>query len=322
MIRTRSLCKTDASFKEDFPATEISDQCALGDHIVWVDVTDPTSEDFLQLAEEFKFHPLSIEDVQHEHQRPKIEEHQGYYFVVIYVARLDDDQSLQLVELNVFLGKNYVVTVHSKPVPQLDTAFRLWREWASDKAEGTGLLMYLLVDTIVDDYLPILDAISDRVEEVEQHIFGHFRSESIQDIFYAKKQLLYLRRAIAPLRDVFNVLLRREQPLFDQRTYLYFQDVFDHVLRVTDTIDTLREIVSSTMDAYLSVSGNRMNLIMKRLTSIATILMSVTLIASIYGMNFGIMPELGWKYGYVFALSIMLLVGVVLFVFLRRTRWL
>jgi magnesium transporter len=287
-----------------------------------VDVSDPTSDDFLQLAEEFKFHPLSIEDVQHEHQRPKIEEHQGYYFVVIYAARMSDDQSLELVELNVFLGKNYVVTVHSKPLPQLQTVFRLWKEWAEKGGEGTGLLMYLLVDTIVDEYMPILDAISDRVDEVEQHIFGHFKQESIQDIFYAKKQLLYLRRAVAPLREVFNVLLRREQPIFEQRTYLYFQDVFDHVLRVTDTIDTLREMVSSTMDAYLSISGNRMNLIMKRLTSIATILMSVTLIASIYGMNFAIMPELNWKYGYVFALSVMLVVGILLYLFLRRTRWL
>jgi len=134
--------------------------------------------------------------------------------------------------------------------------------------------------------------------------------------------LLYLRRAVTPLRDVFNTLLRREQPIFPRDTHLYFQDVYDHLIRVADTIDTLRDMLSSTMDAYLSVSGNRMNKIMKRLTSISTILMSVTLIAGIYGMNFVFMPELRWRYGYVGALTSMVAVGVALYVYLKKVDWL
>ncbi|HEV2904217.1 MAG TPA: CorA family divalent cation transporter, partial [Pyrinomonadaceae bacterium] len=137
-----------------------------------------------------------------------------------------------------------------------------------------------------------------------------------------KKKLLYLRRAITPLRDVFNTLLRREQPIFPRETHVYFQDVYDHLIRVADNIDTLRDMLSSTMDAYLSVSGNRMNKVMKRLTSVSTILMSVTLIAGIYGMNFVFMPELRWRYGYVFALLSIVAVGLALYAYLKKVDWL
>src|SRR5207253_11439639 len=153
-------------------------------------------------------------------------------------------------------------------------------------------------------------------------IFGEFRPEALEEIFRIKKQLLVLRRSITPLRDVFNTLLRREQPLFARETHVYFQDIFDHIIRVADTIDTLRDMLGSTMDAYLSVQGNRMNMVMKRVTSIATILMSVTLIAGIYGMNFQHMPELYWKYGYVFALVSMVAVGLSLYIYLKKVKWL
>src|SRR5437868_6785731 len=153
-------------------------------------------------------------------------------------------------------------------------------------------LARMLIDAIVDEYVPLLDTLSDKMEELEDQIFEDFRSEAIEEIFRVKKQLLFLRRAVTPLRDVFNTLLRREQPIFSRETLVYFQDVFDHLIRVADTIDTLRDMLGSTMDAYLSIQGNRMNMIMKRLTSVATMLMSVTLIAGVYGMKFEFMPEL------------------------------
>ena len=137
------------------------------------------------------------------------------------------------------------------------------------------------------------------MDSLEDQIFADFQAEAVEDIFRVKKELLVLRRAVTPLRDVFNTLLRREQPMFSRETHTYFQDVFDHLIRVADTIDTLRDMIGSMMDAYLSISGNRMNMIMKRLTSISTILMSVTFVAGIYGMNFDYMPELKWRYGYV-----------------------
>ena len=322
MIRTICLNRESRVFTNVEDPDEISNLCTISPNIIWVDVADPTSEDFEELAKEFGFHPLSIEDCRNEHQRPKVEEFQGYYFIVLYEAELIMGRHLELRELNIFLGKNYLVTVHSQPLRAIDIAERLWREWTDLAERGTGLLAYLLIDVIVDDYMPLLDALSDRMDDLEDQIFVDFQPSALEEIFRIKKELLFLRRSVTPLRDVFNTLLRREQPIFSRETHVYFQDVFDHLIRVADTIDTLRDMLSSTMDAYLSVSGNRMNMIMKRLTSISTILMSITLVAGIYGMNFEFMPELKWKYGYVGSLGSMVLVGLAIYYYFRRIKWL
>lgn len=322
VITTVCLNTLSREFTENCLAADISELRAEAHHVVWTDVSDPTSQDFDELAEEFGFHHLSIEDCRNEHQRPKVEEYTGYYFIVLYEAQLaGPNDRLELRELNIFLGNNYLVTVHSRPIRAIETARRLWSEWIDRSDQGAGLLAYLLIDGIVDDYLPLLDIISEHMDNLEDSIFGEWRAEVIEEIFGIKKKLLYLRRSITPLRDVFNTLLRREQPIFPRETHVYFQDVFDHLIRVADTIDTLRDMLSSTMDAYLSVSGNRMNKIMKRLTSISTILMSVTLIAGIYGMNFVFIPETRWRYGYVFALSSMVGVGLALYAYLKKVNW-
>ena len=323
VITTVCLNSTSRKLTANCLAADISELREVEGNVIWADVSDPTSQDFEELAEEFGFHHLSIEDCQNAHQRPKVEEYPGYYFIVLYEAELaGPNERLELRELNIFLGKNYLVTVHSRPIRAVETARRLWSEWMDRAEQGSGLLAYLLIDAIVDDYLPLLDIISERMDALEDSIFGEFRAEAIHEIFAIKKKLLYLRRAVAPLRDVFNTMLRREQPLFRRESYVYFQDVFDHLIRVADTIDTLRDMLSSTMDAYLSISGNRMNQVMKRLTAISTLLMSVTLIAGIYGMNFTYMPELSARYGYIGALVSMLLVALTLYLYFRRIKWL
>ncbi|MDQ4122576.1 MAG: magnesium/cobalt transporter CorA [Acidobacteriota bacterium] len=322
MISTICLDSSTKQFTRDLPTPEISDYCLQEQNVVWVDVNDPTSQDFLDLAEEFNFHPLSIEDCRNLHQRPKIEEYKGYYFIVLYEAQLaGPTDRLELRELNIFLGANYVVTVHSRPVRAVEKVRKLWGEWADRSEHGAGLLAYLLFDAIVDDYLPLLDILTERVDNLGDEIFTDFQPDSFQTIFRIKKQLLYLRRSVTPLRDVFNIMLRREQPIFKREIYVYFQDVFDHLIRVADSIDALREMLGTTIDAYLSVSSNRTNLVMKRLTSVATILMSVTLIAGIYGMNFDYMPELKWRYGYIFALGSMVVVGLVIYLYLKKSKW-
>lgn len=322
MIQTTCLNSVTRQFLPECSVAAISDMVARPEVIVWTDVSDPTSQDFLDLAEEFGFHPLSIEDCQHGHQRPKIEEFKGYYFIVMYEAHLNSEQDLELRELNMFLGKDFLVTVHSKPIRAIETARRVWPRWIDRAHEGSGLLAYLLIDAMVDDYMPLLDTVSETMDELEDEIFEVFKPESIEKIFYIKKQLLQLRRHVTPLRDVFNTMLRREQPIFARETHIYFHDVFDHTIRVSDTIDTLRDMLASIMDAYLSVSNNRMSMIMKRLTSISTILMSVTLIAGIYGMNFDFMPELHWPFGYAYVLGLILLVAAALTIFLKKVKWL
>jgi magnesium transporter len=322
MISTICLNSQSKQFTRDFPTNDISERCSENQNVVWVDVSDPTSQDFLDLAKEFNFHPLSIEDCFNPHQRPKIEEYKGYYFIVVYEAQLAGPRDrLELRELNIFLGSNFVVTVHSRPIRAIETARRLWGEWTDRSEQGAGLLAYLLFDAIVDDYLPLLDILNERVDNLEDEIFTDFKPDSLQRVFRIKKQLLRLRKAVTPLRDVFNVMLRREQPIFAREIYVYFQDVFDHLIRVADSIDTLRDMLGTTMDAYLSVSSNRTNLVMKRLTSISTILMSVTLIAGIYGMNFDYMPELKWRYGYIFAIGSMIVVGLSLYLYLKKSKW-
>ncbi|MEJ7615610.1 MAG: magnesium/cobalt transporter CorA [Pyrinomonadaceae bacterium] len=323
MINTVYLDTKTKAFSNTCPSSDISDLCMKEGHVVWADVSDPTGQDFAELTAEFNFHPLAIEDCQNGHQRPKVEEYQGYYFMVVYEAELaGPSDALELREMGIFLGPNYLVTVHKRPIRALETAKKLWPQWIDRAEHGSGLLAYLLIDAIVDDYLPLLDLISERMDDLEDQIFGDFQSQSIEEIFRVKKMLLHLRRSVTPLRDVFNTLLRREQPLFAREIHVYFQDVYDHLIRVADTIDTLRDLLGSTMDAYLSVSGNRMNQVMKRLTSISTILMSVTLIAGIYGMNFNYMPELEWKYGYTFALGSMIAVGLGIYLYLRKVKWL
>ena len=322
MIKTLVLDRSTRSFTRHPDSNEISELCARTPNIVWVDVADPTSGDFDDLAREFGFHPLAIEDCRNEHQRPKIDEYQGYYFLVIYEAEMKPGCELELRELNIFLGPNYLVTVHSQPIRALAQAQHLWSQWTDLAERRTGVPAYLLMDSIVDDYMPMLDEFADLLEEIEEKIFEDYNSEALREIFRIKKQLLFMRRAVVPLRDMFNVLLRREQPIFSRETMVYFQDVYDHLLRTADAIDTLRELVASTMEAYLSVAGNRMNVVMKRLTSISTILMSVTLVAGIYGMNFQYMPELGARYGYVGALLSMLAIGLALYFYFRKIKWL
>lgn len=322
MIQTLVLNRESRAFNVITDPQEISRLRAITANVIWVDVAEPTEDDYRLLASEFSFHELAIEDCRNAHQRPKVDEYEGYYFIVLYESELTEEGALHLREINIFLGKNYLVTVHSQPIKALERGKRLWRGWTDLAERGSGLVAYLLIDAIVDDYLPLLDRLSDRMDDLEDLLFGDFQPGVIEEIFRIKKQLLYLRRAIAPLRDVFNVLLRREQPIFSRETLVYFQDVYDHLIRVADTIDTLRDLLGSTMDAYLSISGNRMNMVMKRLTSISTILMSVTLVASIYGMNFKYMPELEMRYGYVWALSAMLFIGASIYFFFRWIKWL
>ncbi|NOT59727.1 MAG: magnesium/cobalt transporter CorA [Acidobacteria bacterium] len=300
----------------------ISELCGEPHKIVWVDVNDPTGDDFAELAKEFNFHPLAIEDCRLAHQRPKIEEYSNCYFIVLYEAELNADSELELRELNLFLGKNFLVTAHSRPIHAVAEAEKLWLSWADGNEQPTALLAYLLIDRIVDEYMILLDTLSDRIDELEDRIFGDFQPASLQEVFRIKKQLLYLRRSITPLRDVFNKLLRRELPIFTRETLIYWQDVYDSLNRVAEMIDTLRDMLASTVDAYMSVSGHRMNVTMRWLTAVSTILMSVTLLAGVYGMNFNYMPELGWRYGYVAVLLAMLGLALALYFYFRKIKWL
>jgi magnesium transporter len=294
----------------------ISDLIRDGRHVLWLDIKDPTAADIELLRREFGFHELALEDVVRRGQRAKIEHYGDYCFIVFYAIRPG-----RYDEISLFVGRNYLVTIHLGDVPEIVETTTRWQQNADRLDHGVAVPVYSLLDAMIDGYFPVIDDIAERVEEIESAIFTPARAP-LADLFALKRELLNLRRVLAPEREVLNVLLRRDEPIFGEQALAYFQDLYDHVIRVVDSVDLYRDQLSGLLDAQLAVVSNRLNFTMKRMTALATILMSVNLIASIYGMNFAHMPELQWEYGYFGALGAMLMLGLLLSFVFRRIDWL
>lgn len=316
------VCHEKGRFLSEVTAEDISDLRAHPDHTLWFDITSPTAEDFRKLREEFGFHPLAIEDASRHHQRPKVDSYDNYYFVVFYCMEMDEQYHFSTSPLYMFIGSNYLVTVHEEPINQIQETVRRWQSPTSPLGQDVGSLIYALLDAIVDDYFPVMDRIADRVEDLEERIFGKFDEGALESIFQLKKDLLQIRRIVTPERDVLNVMLRRDIRVFDEHDVTYLQDVYDHIIRVVDAIDIYRDLLASALDTFLSLQSNQLNQVVKALTITSIVLMSVAIVAGIYGMNFDYMPELHWRYGYLWALGLMVAIAVGVIAFFRRIKWL
>lgn len=320
------VCAMNGTYVKDPPLEQLDALLAQPEAVTWLDVCDPDDADYVTLQERFHFHPLTLEDVKHGGGRPKVEQHENYYFIIFYVicASQNKDRAdhFELQPLYLFAGPNYLVSVHTGTLVQIEETMARWRNPGTPPGDRVGSLLYNLLDTIVDDYFPLLDRVAEESEQIEDQIFESFERSSIQTIFGLKRDLLALRRVIAPERDVLNVLMRRELPLFRGKDIVYLQDIYDHIIRVADNIDNYRDLLSSALDSYLSVEASRQNQILKVLTVTSIILMTDALIAGIYGMNFAHMPELSWQFGYPFAIGLMVLLSGGLFVFFKRKKWL
>lgn len=277
--------------------SEITDLAKVSDWIenpkatVWVDISTIDDAAIHCLREEFHFHPLSIEDVARQHQRPKIEIYPQYYFLVVYALHpVEGTETPVLDELAIFLGANYVVTVHARPIHEVGEVWDRWRDQNQVIGSDVGALLYALLDRIIDDYFPVIDQIAERVEVIEEKIFESFDRSALSEVFALKKDLLTLRRVVSPERDVLNVLLRRDPPILPQHAVVFLQDVYDHVLRVLDSIDTYRELTSSCLDAFLSVQSNTLSEVMRRLTMISTVFLPMGFLTGFFGMNFEALP--------------------------------
>lgn len=315
---TRALVHHDSGgFDESPKLDDISVLLQTQDQIVWLDIQDPTDEDVELLRKEFCFHELALEDIGREHQRSKIEAYDGYYFLVFYGLRRQKCQ-----EIDLFIGERYLVTIHDGEVPEIATTVERWRLNADRMGHAVAVPIYSLLDAIVDGYFPVIDEIAEEVEDIESAMFRPRADSHQAEIFRLKRELLNLRRILAPERELLNTLIRRDEPVFGADTLPYFQDVYDHVIRVLDTVDLNRDQLSGLLDAHLAVVSNRLNTVMKRMTALATILMSVNLVASNYGMNFERMPELKWAFGYPWALSLMVVIGLLLTYVFKRIDWL
>lgn len=303
---------------EERPAAELSES---RDRTAWLVIDDP--RDVGLVAEELQLHPLAIEDATHRHQRPKIEEYDGaFYFLVVYALEEPAPDAVREHEVSIFMAQNVVVTVHEGDFPQRIAVEKRFRE---GRFETPGLLLHALLDTIVDGYFDVVERFADRIELLESLILddtqGGFRT-SLRELFRLKRDLVTIRQRIAPEREVLAVLVRGDiRQLREPGRRAYFQDVYDHIVRVTDQIDTFRELTSNVIDAHLAAASNRLNEVLKVLTSVATILLVVTLVTSFFGMNFEAIPYrsegLFWA-----ALAGMLVSVGVLAVYFRRRGWL
>jgi magnesium transporter len=288
---------------------------------VWLDIQDPTEADIQILREEFRFHELALEDALRREQRPKVDEYPGYYFIVLYAASVGTDPGVDTHEVHCFWGKNYVVTLHDGPIVEVDTAIQRWSAATDAQEQTVAYQVYLLLDSVVDGYFPVLDALAERIADLEDRIFDN-QSGTLRQLFDLRRGLLNTRRTLAPSRDVVNSLLRRDTPIFPQELVPYLADVYDHAIRVIDTLDLQHDLLSSAVETYLSVTSNRLNQTMRTMTALTIGLMAPTLIAGIYGMNFRYMPELDWPLGYPLALALMgATIGVLLLIF-KRIDWL
>ncbi len=285
----------------------------------WIDVS-PADETTLEtLAGEFGLHPLLVEDSLHRQPRPKFDAFpDGSFLAWLYVVG-SGDGGLNLKEIDVFIGKDYLITVHEGDIPQIGEVIG---ELSRHPSLGTDWLLHAIIDRLVDSLLPYVDSLGDELEDLEDRLLDQPTPEDLQRLYSIRRRLVRLHRIIAPERDIVRGLAR-ERNIVSEDAYRYFQDVSDHLAHVEDAIETYRDVGAAAMDIYLSALNNRMNAIMKQLTVVATIFMPLTLISGIYGMNLleGMWPRSNGEFSFAIVIGSMLVIALWMSVFFRRKRW-
>jgi len=290
---------------------------------VWIGLLEPSEELLREVQREFRLHDLAVEDAHRAHQRPKLEEYGDAIFIALRTAQRAPDGKIAFGETHVFVGPGYLVSVRhgaSKPYVEVrqrcESAPHLLRK-------GPGFVLYALMDFVVDNYFPIVDELEEDLERLEEDIFGgNYRRETTENIYDLKRDLLGLKRAVSPLIDICNRLTRFDSSLIDAESRPYFRDVYDHVIRINETVDNLRELLNGALEANLSLISIQQNEVTKKLASWAAILAVPTMIAGIYGMNFEVMPELKWSLGYPTVLVAIVAACAVLYWRFKKVGWL
>jgi magnesium transporter len=321
VIRTR-VYRHGVCEATDFDPERVSDYLEESGTIVWMDVAQPTEQEFALIAEEFSLNPLAVEDALHERQRPKLDHYDDHVFISLYNVHLDHDSGeLRASELAAFAAERYLITVRKNPQFAIDDVVKRWDDTADLAKHGVGFLLWGLLDVVVDSHFDTVQSLDTEIEELEDLLFDDRpRSPEVQRrSFELRKSLVLLRRVVLPTREVLNALMRRENKLVDEVLMPYYQDVYDHVLRAADWTDSMRDLVATILETNLTIQGNRMNLIMKKVTSWAAIAAVPAIVTGYYGMNVRLFPAAGSLAGGVAALVLMAgLVGVLYFAFKRR----
>ncbi|MET0542145.1 MAG: magnesium/cobalt transporter CorA [Variovorax sp.] len=310
----------------DIPVADISEYMARPNCFVWVALSDPSPEELDELQEEFGLHELAVEDARHGHQRPKIEEYGNSLFVVMHLVEpvvIDDKPELNVGEVDVFVGRNYVVSVRSRS----KAGFLGVRERCEQEPEllrnGSGFVLYALMDAVVDRYFPLLDSLEVELEEIERQIFNQGAARaSIQHLYSLKQRAMVLKHAVAPLLEGAGKLYGGRVPQICMGSQEYFRDVVDHLSRINASIETMRDTISTAIHVNLSMVTISDGEVTKRLAAWASIFAVCTAFAGIWGMNFEHMPELKWQYGYALALGMIVTACSILYWRFRKAGWL
>jgi magnesium transporter len=307
---------------DHFAIEEISEFVKRPECFVWVAIKDPTPGEIDRMQEEFGLHPLAVDDARHGHQRPKIEEYGDSLFVVIQIPALVGKE-IEVGEVDIFVGRNYVLSVRHRAEP----GFQAVRDRAEGEPHllkhGSGFVFYALADNVVDRYFPLVDRLEVELEEIEERIFASTEHrESIKELYALKHKLMVMRHAVEPLIEVMHKLYGGRVPSMCVGVQEYFRDVYDHLLRISQQLDGLRDMVITALSVNLSMITLGENEVVKRLAAYAALVAVPTLIAGVYGMNFEHMPELKWTFGYPITLFLMFGIDALLFLKFRKTGWL
>ena len=312
------------ALRRDLSVAELAQVVRERSGQLWVDIDIGNRYQVALLEKIWNFRPLTIEDTLNPLSRVKVEEYPGFLFTIVRGVRFyqetEDPYDIETYNLNCYLGPNYVVTVHGGQSPAIAAvADRLIRNPEILK-RGAARLMHAILDGTVDAFFPILDQIDEFLDGLEIRVFEQFQRVVLRDIFAVKRLVVSLRRHLGPQRDAFNILTNRPSIFIDPEVQLYFRDIYDHVLRITDTIDSYRDLLSATMESYLSQVSNRLGAISKSLAVIGTISIPFVIVSGMWGMNFQHIPLSGQPHGFWWMLVGQLAMGVVLLVFLRWRR--
>jgi magnesium transporter len=314
----------DGATTTGLSAGDMRSALAAPDGLLWVDLEAATREEGALLSDLFRFHHLAVDDCFNQHIDPaKIDDYGGYIFVIAQaIVYHTGTEHLETTELDLFLGANYVVSFHSQPLPFVEEMRRRCDGNGPELARGADFIAHALLDQLVDDYQPAVEELDDTLSRVEELVLAKPHPDVLQEILLLKRNTQRLRRTIIPQRDVVNRVARGEFPrVVRPETHIYFRDIYDHVVRVEQLVESLRDLADGVLNTYLSAVNNRLNEAMRTLSVVATVLLPLTFIASIYGMNFEHMPELEWRYGYFAILGAMAVVALGMVAFFRIRRW-
>ncbi len=315
------LCNGDGTIECGLNAEQFRQALADEHSLLWVDIEDPVDEEIELLLEVFELHPLTVEDCIMPNVRPKLEDFERYLFIVLQsLTRVEG--KLKPVELDVCLGKNFLITIRSERIKSIDEDCVRVEKKSPIFKRGADFLFYAITDSLIDSYFPILDEVEARVDELETRLLTDSTNETLRELLGVYNELMVLRRALAPHREILSRLNRGDLPFIKPGNAIYFRDIYDHLLRMSDLVDSCREVTTMSLEAYATIVSNRLNEIMKTLTAFATLALPLVIITGIFGMNFSEHPELGprWIY-HVLSLAFVVSIPVMLF-FFRRYRWL